>query len=143
MSPAAAPEPSKSARPTKGERTRARILDCAEVLFASRGFTGTSLREIAGEVGIREPGLYNYFAGKQDLYDAVLDRALRPMAEAMEEVLGDDPASAVQADLPGRMTDLLLEHPRMAALFQQALQGDPEAADALDEQPGGVGLDPV
>jgi hypothetical protein len=33
-------------------------------------------------------------------------------------------------DLPAVMTDLLLEHPQMAALFQQALQGDDSSLGA-------------
>ncbi len=111
----------------KGARTRARILDAAEALFATRGFGGTSLREIAGRAGIREPGLYNYFASKRDLYAAVLDRAFGPLADAMQAHFGD-PASADDVTaLPAVMTDLLLEHPQMAALFHHALLGDPES----------------
>ncbi|HEX2315673.1 MAG TPA: TetR family transcriptional regulator, partial [Thermomonospora sp.] len=34
-------------RPTKGERTRARILDSAAELFARSGFAAVSLRDIA------------------------------------------------------------------------------------------------
>ena len=111
-------------KPTKGERTALRIMDVAEDLFATRGYDGTSLRQIADGAGIKEPGLYNYFAGKQDLYEAILYRALNPMAEAMTQHI--DGASDLHdyTDLPSIMTDLLLAHPQMAALFQQALQGE-------------------
>lgn len=111
-------------KPTKGERTALRIMDVAEDLFATRGYDGTSLRQIADGAGIKEPGLYNYFAGKQDLYEAILYRALNPMAEAMTQHI--DGASGLHdyTDLPSIMTDLLLAHPQMAALFQQALQGE-------------------
>jgi AcrR family transcriptional regulator len=64
---------------TKGERTAQRILDVAEELFAERGYDGTSLRQIADRAGIKQPGLYNHFAGKQALYEAVLFRALNPI----------------------------------------------------------------
>ena len=67
---------------TKGERTAARILDAAEAVFAERGFEAASLREIARRAGLQQPGLYNHFASKRELYAAVLDRALTPMAEA-------------------------------------------------------------
>ena len=51
-------------------------------------------------------------------------RALNPMAEAMSQHM--DTASSLReyTDLPAVMTDLLAEHPQMAALFQQAMQGD-------------------
>jgi AcrR family transcriptional regulator len=109
---------------TKGERTAQRVLDVAEDLFATQGYDGTSLRQIAAQAGIREPGLYNHFAGKQALYEAVLFRALNPMAQALSEHM--DKASSLReyTDLPSIMTDLLLEHPQMASLFQRALQGD-------------------
>ena len=109
---------------TKGERTAERILDAAEVLFAERGFEGASMREIARQAGIQQPGLYNHFPGKQALYAAVLARALQPMADALRAWDGGDAPSAAATQLPALMTDLLFEHPQMAALFQQALQGD-------------------
>ena len=118
-------------RKTKGERTTERILDAAEKLFAAQGYQGTSLREIAQQVGIKEPGLYNHFKGKQDLYSAVLDRALSPMAAAMEALFGKASSYKEYTDLPLVMTDLLVEHPAMASLFQQALQGDKTAVDNL------------
>jgi AcrR family transcriptional regulator len=112
---------------TKGERTAERILDAAEALFANQGYDGTSLRQIADRSHIKEPGLYNHFASKQALYEAVLYRALNPMTEALNRHL--DQASGLRdyTDLPSVMTDLLLDHPQIAALFQQAMQGDKES----------------
>lgn len=111
-------------RLTKGERTALRVMDVAEDLFATHGYDGTSLRQIASGAGIKEPGLYNHFAGKQALYEAVLYRALNPMAEALSRRM--DGASDLRdyTDLPAVMTDLLCDHPQMASLFQQAMQGD-------------------
>ena len=117
-------EPDSPRKQTKGERTAMRILDVAEDLFASQGYDGTSLRQIADGAGIREPGLYNHFGGKQDLYEAVLHRALNPMAEALGSHLEDAAGLRDYTDLPAIMTDLLLDHPQMAALFQQAMRSD-------------------
>jgi AcrR family transcriptional regulator len=125
--PARPHDPKHPASPSKGERTAKRILDAAESLFADRGFDGTTLREIARGAGLREPGLYNHFASKQELYRAVLDRALSPMVKAMHDHLDNaDPLQAHTA-LPSVMTDLMLEHPKIPALFQQALHGDDES----------------
>ena len=55
-----------------GQRTRQAILDAALDLFAEKGFFGTSLRDVAAAVGVRESALYNYFAGKDALFDALL-----------------------------------------------------------------------
>jgi AcrR family transcriptional regulator len=112
------------AKNTKGTRTAGRILDVAENLFAIQGYDGTSLRQIAEQAGIREPGLYNHFAGKQALYEAVLFRALNPMARALSHHMQRASSLREYTDLPAIITDLLLAHPQMAALFQRALQGD-------------------
>ena len=72
---------------------------------------------------------HNHFKDKQALYAAVLDRALEPMAQVLEALLSqpvDTPRAGenLLTDLPAQMTDLLVAHPHMAALFQQALRGE-------------------
>ncbi len=109
---------------TKGARTAQRILDVAEDLFARHGYNGTSLRQIADQAGIKQPGLYNHFAGKQALYEAMLFRALNPMALALSRHMESASSLREYTDLPSIITDLLLEHPQMASLFQQAMQED-------------------
>jgi AcrR family transcriptional regulator len=111
-------------RLTKGERTAQRIMDAAECLFAMQGYEGTSLRQIAERAQIREPGVYNHFAGKQALYEAVLSRALSPMARALAQHMERATSLREYTDLPAIITDLLLAHPQMASLFQRALQDD-------------------
>lgn len=112
---------------SKGERTAERILDAAEARFSEAGYEATSLRAIARKAGIREPSLYNHFDSKQQLYTAVLDRALSPMMDAMTERVGKAMPPEADTELVGAMTDILLEHPKMAAFFQRALQGDAES----------------
>ena len=55
-----------------GQRTRQRVLDAALKLFAEKGYFGTSLRDIATAVGVRESALYNYFPGKHALFEALI-----------------------------------------------------------------------
>ena len=51
------------------------ILDAAELLFARQGFHSTTIKAIAGAAGVNTALLYYYFADKQALYHAVLERA--------------------------------------------------------------------
>lgn len=55
-----------------GQRTRQAILDAALDLFAQKGYFGTSLRDVASLVGVRESALYNYFESKDALFDALI-----------------------------------------------------------------------
>ena len=55
-----------------GQRTRQAILDAALELFAEKGYFGTSLRDVAAAVGVRESALYNYFESKDALFEALI-----------------------------------------------------------------------
>ena len=46
------------------------MLDAAERVFASRGFRGASMDEIAAECGVTKPMLYAYFGSKEELFAA-------------------------------------------------------------------------
>lgn len=53
--------------------TKQQILDVSLDLFASKGFSGTSMREISEHVGIRKSSIYNHFSSKNDLIKTLLD----------------------------------------------------------------------
>jgi len=103
---------------TKGQRTAGRILDVAEELFAQHGYSATSLRDIAEQAGLQQPGLYKHFAGKEDLYRRVYDRALQPMTDLMDGILAGSDVGF--GELAERMTDLLALHPNIARLLVRA-----------------------
>jgi AcrR family transcriptional regulator len=72
---------------TSARDRRDQILNAATDCFASRGFNGTTTRELAARVGITEAALYRYFPSKEALYRAIVDRKMS----------APDPASAVAA----------------------------------------------
>lgn len=63
---------------THDNDTRQRILAAAAALFSRKGYHGTSTREIAAEVGIRQPSVFHHFAAKRDILAELLDRDLDP-----------------------------------------------------------------
>jgi len=70
---------SKSAKASSGSKSRNNdkcelILDAAEELFATRGFDGVTLRQIANQAGVDVALTSYYFGPKRNLFDAVLQR---------------------------------------------------------------------
>lgn len=90
-----------------GRHTRQAILDKALVLFADRGFFGTSLRDIAEAVGVRESALYNYFTGKEALFAALVTAAQEDRTERLAALVDrpDEPPRALLERLTGQLLD--------------------------------------
>lgn len=66
--------------------TKEKILETALALFAENGYNGTSMEQIAQDVGIKTPSLYKHFKGKEDILNSLID-----IAEARyEENFGSD-----------------------------------------------------
>ncbi len=78
-----------AARRMKPDERREQILAAALPCFAARGYAGAGTRDLARAAGITEPILYRHFAGKADLFRAVLER------------IGDRLAGAVAAAVAG------------------------------------------
>ncbi len=105
--------------PSDASNTRDRILDVAEALFAANGFAGTAVRDIAREVELTPASLYNHFDGKQALYEAVLERGVRPLLD----MLGRLSASPTEVQGIETMIEAIMAHlathPHLPGLIQQ------------------------
>lgn len=64
-----------------GGAARERILDSALELFSEKGYAATTVRDIAGAVGVKAASLYNHFEGKQGIFDALIEREKEHVAE--------------------------------------------------------------
>lgn len=75
---AAAPRKKTSKSPQEAARLafRDEVRLAAERVFAIKGFSTTKMADIAGEAGVGVGTLYNYFANKQEIFEAIfLERA--------------------------------------------------------------------
>src|SRR6476469_5605681 len=76
--------------PTKGERTRQRIVELAAPVFNRQGFVGASLRDLIGATGLEKGGIYNHFGSKEELaleaYDYAMSRVTERLARSQDGV---------------------------------------------------------
>jgi AcrR family transcriptional regulator len=96
-------------RPTD---TRDRVLQVAQVLFAERGYRGTSLRDIAKRIGIKAPSLLHHFPSKQLLYLAVLDKMFESLEDAANAIAwGRESRQERMRQAVGNAIDFIAMHP--------------------------------
>lgn len=67
--------------------TKERIVDEALTLFSSKGFKGTSVKNIADAVGIKDASLYKHYKSKQEILDTIV-ATMRGRIETMSENFG-------------------------------------------------------
>jgi len=72
------------------------ILSHALILYAEKGFAGTSMRDIAQAASINLSLIYYYFKNKEDLFFSVLEEGFLGLNQALQEEL-DKSSDTVQA----------------------------------------------
>lgn len=65
--------------------TKERITETALELFAQSGYSGTSMSDIAGKLGITKGALYKHYASKREILDSIVQRMSRADYECAEE----------------------------------------------------------
>jgi AcrR family transcriptional regulator len=100
-----------SGMPTSGERlARAEreplMLRAAGEAFATRGFHGSSMDQIARAAGVTKPMLYRYFGSKEDLYVAYLRMTGHELVDRVRapDTRGQSPEARLRAGLRAFLT---------------------------------------
>ncbi len=113
--------------------TRMRILEVADELFSTRGYTGVRLRDIADAVGMKHASLYYYApGGKQQLFIEVMERNFQRHHEGLSKAL-NVPGADLRGRLYGAAQWLVGQPPLDIARIAQADTNEllPEQASAL------------
>ena len=57
------------------DNTKDRILEISLKLFSDKGYAALSMRDLSEAIGIRASSIYYYFKSKQEIFDALLQKA--------------------------------------------------------------------
>ena len=109
----------------------ASIVEAAWILARHHGIQLVSLRDLADEVGMRQPSLYAYFDSKNALYDAMFADGNRQLLETLDSIeLSGDPRAALK-DCLGAFADFATADPaRNSLLFRRVIPGFEPSAES-------------
>lgn len=82
--------------PSPRSETADRILDLAETLIQTRGYSAISYQDIADGVGIRKASIHYHFPSKGDLGAAVVDRYAQRFGDMVTAMIADPTVSALK-----------------------------------------------
>ena len=107
-------------------KNEGRILDAAQEVFATYGYHGATIDEVADRAGISKPNLHYYFKRKRDLYLAVLRRTLEIWLVPLRELdRNGDPAVEI-GNYIAQKVQLSRRFPAASRVFaNEIVQGAP------------------
>ena len=111
-------------RPRNASQTRADILSAARRRFGAEGYERTTLRAVAGDVGVDAALVIRYFGSKQNLFAAAADFSIE-----LPDMSDVDPDEVADILLP-RFFAVWEEDETFLALLRAAMTSD-VAADTL------------
>jgi len=107
--------------------TKERILDIARELFARRGYTGTTIADIARELGTTTAALYYHFPSKADILRGLLAEPMTAYQRILATLETQQPSAT---ELLGAFIDLAVDSRELAAVIDR----DPAVREIIDEQ---------
>ncbi len=119
----------------------ASIVEAAWGLAREHGIQLVSLRDLAKEVGMKQPSLYAYFDSKNALYDAMFADGNRQLLKALSSIdWSPDPRVALKASL-GTFADFSVEDPaRNSLLFSRVIPGFEPSAESYAVAQAALGV---
>ena len=98
--------------------TREDVIAAAGRLFATRGYHGTSMRDLGRELGLHGSSLYSHVSSKEDLLVAVIERGAERFERSAQRALEghDTPVERIRALIGGHI-DVVLDHTDEAKTF--------------------------
>ena len=129
----AEPKRRKDGRLTKAERTKVKILQSAEQVFAEHGYEGTTLDAVGEPVDVLGTAVLYHFKNKQVLYQETLKYVFKPLSmRVAADFDGSRPLEEMLTDIGLAMIQYSVERPTSTKLFmREAAAGTPESLTVI------------
>ncbi|OLP62329.1 TetR family transcriptional regulator [Xaviernesmea oryzae] len=129
----ALPRAAKTQRRTRiQEEKEERILEAALEVFATNGFRGSTIDQIAEVAGMSKPNLLYYFRTKEAMHRALIERVLDTWLDPLRAFDAEGNPSAEIRSYIRRKLEMSRDFPRESRLFaNEVLQGAPHIEDEL------------
>lgn len=115
------------------ESVRARLMTSAIGLFARKGYSATTVREIVESAGVTKPVLYYHFGSKEGIFLAMMKDALAEFeATARAALTAPGTAAARVMHFFDSMFALILEHLDVMRVLDGFYYGPPQGAPFFD-----------
>jgi TetR/AcrR family transcriptional regulator, cholesterol catabolism regulator len=123
-----------SQRAPRQDNRREHIMDMAAALFCEAGYHGTSMRNIAKEVGMLPGSMYYHFPSKADLLVAVYEEGIRRIEQRVDQAIRgvDDPTEALRATARAHLEALLDQSPYSRVVIRVWPQDSADAGPQLN-----------
>ena len=130
---AGASDGGRPVRRLTAERRREQLLSVALHLFAERGYTATTMDDIAEAAGVTKPLLYQHFSSKRALYLELAHSIAHDLLTAIAEATAraDGPRQQVELGFTAYFDLVLNREPAFHLLFGRDDVADEELGDAL------------
>ena len=117
------------------EKTPARIVEVAMRAFGTGGYEGTSLDDLARQLGIRKQTILYWFPSKDALLEAVVDRCADEVTQRLLRALdGADGGFGRVEAMVRAMFRLAARHPGMLGFLREVARLGPPASTRLLER---------
>lgn len=116
--------------------SREKILETAESLFATGGYSGVGMRQIAAKVGLSKSSLFHHFPSKRALYGEVLDRVMERIEWGIDGATGapTDPANELDRWIDSVVATLAEDVPSARLMMRALVEEEPFSSVELEEE---------
>ena len=109
--------PKGGRKPAPGPDIEGKILDAAEFVFGHFGFRGATTALIAKKASIAKPHIYYYFEDKEDLYRAILERAMNMWARDIDNLDTTADIQTILTQYIHKKVDFSRDHPDLSRIY--------------------------